>query len=125
MVEACPESVEDFAFLLGYSSTDFSDAYLRRSTLNMQEWTYMSVEEVENVGLDRLRPEQSKVMDITLNSDVSWLVKEMREYLFPFTTLLFNKSLITGSIQASKDLTLVIRRVFDLCPTCSSSPSGP
>jgi len=71
------------------------------ATPTLDEWTPVSVEEVDKLissGLNKT---------CELDPAPTWLVKEMRVLLSPFIALLFNKSLITNCVASAFKQALV------------------
>ena len=107
--ENCPHSAEDFASYFRdkvdavRASTSTTPTYdvPCRATPTLEEWTLVSVDEVEQLISSAL----NKTCE--LDPAPTWLVKEMRGLLSPFITLLFNKSLMSACFPAAFKQALV------------------
>ena len=66
----------------------------RATTSTLEEWSTVTVNEVEKLISSALNKTSQ------LDPAPTWLVKEMRGHLAPFITLMFNRSLVTGCFPA-------------------------
>ena len=72
------------------SATPLYDVPFKPTTSSLDSWTAVTIDEVNK--LTSASPNKTGQLDPV----PTWLVKEMRELLAPFITLLFNRSLVTG-----------------------------
>jgi len=72
------------------SATPLYDMPFKATKSSLDSWTAVTTDEV--IKLINASPNKTCQLDQV----PTWLVKEMRELLAPFITLLFNRSLVTG-----------------------------
>ena len=83
------------------------DVPFKATKSSLDSWTAVSVATDEVNKLINASPNKTCQLDPV----PTWLVKEMRELLAPFITLLFNRSLVTGCFPSEFKQAIVCPRL--------------
>ena len=87
------------------SATPLYDVPFKATRSSLDSWTSVTTDEV--IKLINTSPNKTCQLDPV----PTWLVKEMRELLAPFITLLFNRSLFTGCFPSEFKQVIVRPRI--------------
>jgi len=85
------------------SATPLYDVPFKLTTSSLDSWTAVTIDEVNK--LISASPNKTCQLDPV----PTWLVKQMRELLAPFITLLFNRSLVTDASRPNLNMPLFVR----------------